>query len=108
MASNGEGYFRLIDCKTPNCKDFHSHRHLYPNKRFHTTECIARSLSVFTDISDCLNLTKLPMHRNKTVVEVALTSNDGVLKQTGNKQNHYSWWRSCEFDFKLVTVREAR
>ncbi len=79
------------------CKDFHSHRYLSPHKKFHTTECIASSVSVFQDKSDLSNILKLAVHRGKKIAQITLYPYDGLALKTGNR-THYSWWRSDKFD----------
>jgi hypothetical protein len=94
---NGEIYYRLTECEIVSCNDFWSHRKIWPHRAFKTTECRARSLSIFENISDCAKLLLLPLHQNKHIAEIILTPDAGVLKQTG-KVGHNSWWRSNSFD----------
>jgi len=93
---NGKFYYRLVqDLK--NCEaDLVSHRFLDPEKKFNADECICRAVSVFENIEDCENLTKLPRHKNKHILKLKLNQNDGLIKQTG-KPSHHSWWRSINF-----------
>ncbi len=104
--ANGE-YYRLITGDVLVCEDFHSHRMLNPLKPFRVSECVARSLSVFSDEAACQNLTKLAIHRGKKIARVNLSSSDGSIKKTGKDKDHYSWWRSQEFDFSKATVIAA-
>ncbi|PBJ92304.1 hypothetical protein CMV24_27940 [Pseudomonas plecoglossicida] len=91
--------YRLCESNTVTDRDFLSHRHLFPHKTFNVPECRARSISVFRDKNDLSGILKLPVHRNKTVVQLKLNACDGVAMKTGKvNDSHYSWWRSSGFD----------
>lgn len=91
-------YYRLTDGSTAVCKDFWSHRKIWPTKKFHTSECIAMSISVFTDPGPLIALKKIPLHAKKSVVAVKLVHEAGKIKQTGSNPLHHSWWRADAFD----------
>jgi hypothetical protein len=100
----GFTFYRLTVGENPAEQDFNSQRATCPNCNFKSvSECVARSLSVWDDIEKCLNLLKLPRHKNKKIMTLALKSTDGLALQTF-KQNHYSWWRSSSFNLDSVTV----
>ena len=96
-APNGHTYYRLIETDKISCNDFWSHRKIWPHKAFNTTECRARSISIFGDISQCAKLLLLPLHTNKKLAGILLTSDAGLIKKTG-PDGHNSWWRSRSFD----------
>ena len=79
--------------------DFYSHRKLFPIKFFRVTECVARSLSIWADKKEAEKLLALPTLKNKKTYEILLTPDDGQVLQTGKNQNHFSWWRTKNFDF---------
>lgn len=91
-------YFRLVANNPANENDFKSHRARWPKRKFNTTECRARSLSVFSDISGAEDLKKLPRHKSKTIVKLSLTQEMGLVEQTGRNKLHHSWWRTSEAD----------
>lgn len=95
VSPDGVIYYRLVGSNPPKEEDFFSLRKLNPGKRFSADECTARALSVFSDLSSCAKIKLLPTHREKNehVLEFQLTSNSGVVMQTG-RQHHYSWWRA--------------
>jgi hypothetical protein len=93
---NGSIFFRMVESVPPNDRDFWSHRRLWPNKQFSVSECRARSVSLFERIDDCAKLLKLPLHRDKSVVKLRLSSGSGLVKQTGG-YSHHSWWRARGF-----------
>ena len=88
----GDLYYRLVNNKPASETDFHSQRELNPTTHYNASECIARALSVFSDISSAYNLKKLPRHRNKDIVALKLNIDSGLLKRTGRDKFHYSWW----------------
>jgi len=105
-AFNPEGYtfYRLTTGDTPTEQDFFSQRANCPDCNFrNVSECIARSLSVWDDVEKCLNLLKLPRHKNKKLITLPLKSTDGLVLQTF-KQNHHSWWRSSSFDVASIVT----
>ncbi|WP_282372353.1 hypothetical protein [Pseudomonas sp. PS02290] len=89
--------YRLCRGATATKEDFLSHRELLPNSIFNAPECIARAVSVHSELSDSLKLKGLPAHREKTVFELCLSPKHGMIKKTG-KASHYSWWRSSSSD----------
>jgi hypothetical protein len=91
-------FFRLVESIPPLESDFWSQRKHYPKKKFKTTECIARSCSIFTELNRCADIRKLPLHKNKKVVELTLTPESGLIKNTGRHAYHYSWWKVKGFN----------
>ena len=104
---NGNVYYRLVETFPPACKDFWSHRKAWPEKVFKVDECRAKSVSIFDHVDECRKLTKLPLHKDKYIVQLALISSDGVLKQTGRK-SHHSWWRSPDFDPRKSAIIDSQ
>lgn len=94
----GDVYYRLIDAPRISCKDFWSHRKIWPNKKFNAPECRARSVSVFSEIESCDNLRKLKLHSNKKIASIMLVSSSGKIQKSGQDKYHYSWWRALDFD----------
>lgn len=93
--------YRLVTAEHICEEDFQSQRALKPMAKFNNVdECIARSLSVFNAKEKCLNLTKLPHFKGKgkTVARLDLQKDDGVILKTFKDPNHYSWWRTTNFD----------
>ena len=99
-------YFRLGSIP-PEDSDFWSHRLRFPHKKFHVSECVARSLSIFDDQDAAERLKRLlPAMRLKPIFQLDLTEKDGLIQQTGNDLHHFSWWRSTEFDLETVKTLE--
>lgn len=94
--------FRLASQNPPVEDDYRSHRELYPEREFHVNECRARSLSVFSDRSECEKIKKLPANREKLLISFRLFPECGVIKKTGKSEAHYSWWILADFLSHLV------
>jgi hypothetical protein len=76
-------YFRLGSIP-PDDSDFWSHRRRFPHKKFHVSECVARSLSVFDDLEAANHLKHLlPTMRTKPIFQINLSEKDGLIQQTG-------------------------
>lgn len=90
-------FYRLAEDSLPKCSDFWSHRKLWPSKKFNTTECLAMSLSVYTDPAQLEALKLMKPHAKKAIVAVNLTSSAGLVKKTFGP-HHHSWWRNADFD----------
>jgi len=86
-------YYRLVSKFPPTEVDFFSQRKLFPNRSFKTNECRAMSVSVFSSFRKCSDILKFPVHKGKKIVQVTLTADSGVVRQTGRTEEHYSWWR---------------
>lgn len=103
-AVSTEGYtvYRIATSSPPSEFDFQSHRARSPEKKFHVSECEAMSLSVYDDLESTENVTKLPAFKKKTnyIIKLSLKESDGLILKTFGA-NHYSWWRSK--DFQLPT-----
>ncbi len=103
---DGMTFYRLARTNPITENDFLSQRQLYPNTIFkEVSECIARSLSIWDNFDKCTNVMKLPRHKKnpKVVMQLYLRTGDGVVLQTF-KENHYSWWRTTNFDLHSAQV----
>lgn len=89
-------YFRLVNDLNNVEVDLVSQRYDAPTKKFNQDECICCAVSLFANVEDCDNITKLPRHKNKKIYRLQLSDNDGLIKQTF-KPSHHSWWRSSKF-----------
>lgn len=109
---NGMTIYRLATSKNYDENDFKSQRALNLNKKFkNISECIARSLSVYNDVSKCFNLMKLPIYKGRwnTVLEIELLNDEGLIMKTFKDPNHYSWWRTKNFNIdKAVVVKDEK
>jgi hypothetical protein len=94
--------FRLASQNPPRESDYLSHRELYPEKKFNVNECRSRSLSVFSEKSECEKIKKLPANREKHLVAFRLFPKCGPIQKTGKSEAHYSWWVLAGFLSHLV------
>lgn len=96
----GGTYYRIAKGNPATDSDFFSQRELQPNKIFTglgVDECVARSVSLFSEVNDAARRLKLPKFRSANIAVVTLQPKDGVMKKTFS-DSHYSWWRSTDFD----------
>jgi hypothetical protein len=104
----GGAFYRIAKGNPASDDDFFSQRKLHPNKIFTglgVDECIARSISLFSEVNDATRRLKLPKFRSANVVEVVLLPKDGVMKKTFS-DSHYSWWRSTDFEVSQAKMIE--
>lgn len=94
---NNESFYRLVTQAPPLESDFYSNRKLFPLMRFNTSECVARSVSIFNCIKSCRQIRKLPAHKNKLVAKLTLPVEAGLIKKSG-RPKHYSWWIRKDFN----------
>ena len=96
-------YFRAVsaDCSED---DFIPYARLYPKRHYKgAMACKSRALSIYSNMEDCINATKLPALQNlgqTHIAKVTLTEKDGVVQKERNKGSHHSWWRTRDFDIK--------
>jgi hypothetical protein len=102
-------YYRIAKGNPASNGDFFSQRKLQPNKVFTglgVDECVARSISLFSDINDAIRRLKLPKFRNAQIAAVTLEPKDGVMKKTFS-DSHYSWWRSTNFEVSQAKIEKV-
>lgn len=94
-----EQVFYRLGNNPPVEYDFDSHRKRQPDTFFKVSECQARSLSVLDTLESAEAFRKLPALRNKNlaIIKMVLNESDGLVLQTGNNKNHFSWWKSAKF-----------
>ena len=85
--------YRLVRNNPPNDDDFRSQR-VFRN----ATECRARGLSVRTDLDSATELMTLRTMRGRMLCEVRLDHGAGRIMQTGEDQDHSTWWPLADYD----------
>lgn len=101
-------YYRIVKGIPTESEDYFSQRKLQPEKIFMgegIDECIVRSVSVFATPEEAKKRLRLPKFRKNIIVEVSLSPKDGVIKKTFGP-DHYSWWRTKEFNFSQTKAIE--
>ncbi|MFH0924934.1 MAG: hypothetical protein V1872_04765 [bacterium] len=88
-------FYRLVESYPPKEKDFLPYWNLYPKKRNQFPECIARAISVFSELRSCENIKKIAYFRknNFKVISIKLNEDAGLVKQTQSDSTHFSWWK---------------
>ena len=98
-------FYRIAKGNPADSGDFFSQRKLQPGKVFvgkGIDECIVRSISLFSELSDAQKKLFIPKFKHAHIVMVDLEPKDGVVKKTF-ADSHFSWWRTVDFD-----VRQAK
>jgi len=104
---DNQDYFRLINKRTPKCKDFWSYKKLIPDKPYENAcPCEIRAVSIFNSIDGAIRLKKVAAHKKKHIGKIQLTYNDGKILKTGKDETHYAWWRPTGFDPASCSVVE--
>lgn len=92
--------YRLVFNNPPNSSDFVPNVIEEPqrfNLQSNMTEeklCIGHGISVCKDLEDIRKKKKRfkRKFRNSKIAETTLTSECGLIKQTGSDKSHYTWW----------------
>lgn len=89
--------FRLVRRDPPTDSDFQSQRAEKLNRRFTgVSECQARGLSVFSDMSEAAKRLKLPALKGRLICQVTLDRESGYILRTGSL-GHFTWWPFARF-----------
>ena len=89
--------YRLVRNIPPIHDDFRSQRAEKPTAQFNVSECRARGVSVFTNLSDAERQTRRRSLRNLIPCLVTLTAGAGRIQKTGGS-SHYTWWPYDSYD----------
>ena len=89
--------YRLVRNNPPTDDDFRSQRAEKPTARFNVSECRARGVSVFTNLSDAERQTRRRNLRHLTPCLITLTAGAGRIQKTGGS-SHYTWWPYKDYD----------
>lgn len=108
-ATNPDNFtvYRLATQEQIDEVDFQSQRALKPLAKFRgVSECLTRSLSVFSDVEKCQNMVKLPVYKGrwKMVLQLQLNEDDGMIQKTFKDPKHYSWWRTSNFNINNSVI----
>lgn len=99
-------YYRIANGNPVDSADFFSQRKLQSDKVFKGSdinECVARTISLFSDRKEAERRLKLPKIRNASIALVELEPKDGMIKKTFGIA-HDSWWRTIEFDVSQAKI----
>lgn len=87
--------YRLIAGDPPTPDDFQSQRNTHPDRHFNVSECVARSVSVWSSIERARALRLKSPHQGKKIAAITLVRGTGVVTR---RKAHISWWRCLAFD----------
>lgn len=85
--------------------DWKTYSEISPMKDWGAQLPLAKGLSLVNNERKARNMLKLPTF--KGIIEITLNPHDGVVKQTGAHNSHYTWWRTISFnkdDVKMVQL----
>ena len=88
--------FRLVRGDPPKESDFSSQRAEKPQNQFNVPECVARGVSVFSELGEAKKQLMRPTHKGKLVCRITLNKGAGRIL-TGRK-SHITWWPLADFD----------
>ena len=99
-------FFRLArQSNDADEQDFKSYAELYPKRQWGEMLPFAMGLSVIDNEARARKNLKLPMFRQyKGIICMVLNPEDGVVKQTGIHQSHYTWWRTQSFQLSNIKM----
>ena len=99
-------FFRLArQAKVYDKDDFKSYAEMDSQKNWGERLPMAVGLSLIDNESKARKNLKLPMFRQyKGIIALVLNPADGVVKQTGVHQSHYTWWRTTAFQMSNLQM----
>lgn len=101
-------FFRLAKhSDTYSEEDFKSYNDLYPDKVWGDKLPLAVGLSIINDEKKARKNLKLPMFKQfRGIISLMLNAEDGVVKQTGVHNSHYTWWRTTKFNINNLKMMQ--
>lgn len=96
--------FRLVKNIPATENDFVTYHEQDPNRDWGDLYVCSFASSMFDDLAAVKRLKKMPnLKDSKAVVRIILNPEDGVVKQTF-KPNHFSWWKTNNFDINSAEI----
>ena len=85
--------------------DFATYAEKDPNRHWGDQLPLAVGLSVIDNEGKARKNLKLPLFKRfKGIIALSLNPKDGVVKQTGIHNSHYTWWRTEAFDISNLKM----
>ena len=102
-------FFRLAQhAQSVDERDFMSYAELNPERHWGEMLPMAVGLSVISDEFKARKNLKLPMFRHyQGIIQLILNPQDGVVKQTGVHNSHYTWWRTKSFQLSTAKMLDV-
>ena len=88
--------FRFVRTDPPTGSDFVSQRAEKPNNQFNVRECLARGLSVFSEVREAEKQLKRPTLKGMVICQLTLDKGAGYMLRTG-RRSHFTWWPLADF-----------
>lgn len=86
-------------------EDFKSYAETDSQRKWGQMLPLAVGLSLIEGEMSARRKLKLPMFRHYNgIIALTLNPKDGVVKQTGIHRSHYTWWRTCSFQFSNLKM----
>ena len=106
MAPSEHPFFRLArHSDSYSDDDFRSYAETDPHRNWGERLPLAVGLSLIDNEPKARKNLKLPMFRQyEGVIALILNPEDGVVKQTGVHQSHYTWWRTKSFQMSNLKM----
>lgn len=102
-------FYRLSrNAATYGAEDFATYAEIDPNRNWGEQLPLAVGLSVIDNESKAKKSLKLPLFKRfKGIIALTLNPSDGVVKQTGIHNSHYTWWRTKKFDISNLKMVQS-
>ena len=106
MVAENHAFYRLaLQASCCSEDDFRSYAERCPSRNWGDMLPLAVGLSILDDERKARKNLKLPMFRQfKGIIALNLQPHDGVVKQTGCHQSHYTWWRTQAFEISNLKM----
>ena len=102
----GHPFYRLSRNATSfDTDDFATYAEKDPNRNWGEQLPLAVGLSVIDNEGKARKNLKLPLFKRfKGIIALSLNPKDGVVKQTGIHNSHFTWWRTEAFDISNLKM----
>ena len=99
-------FYRLSkNASSYNADDFVTYAEKDPKRNWGEQLPLAAGLSVIDNEGKARKNLKLPLFKHfKGIIALSLNPKDGVVKQTGIHNSHYTWWRTEAFDISNLKM----
>lgn len=106
LVASEHAFFRLAKrADTYTADDFKSYAEADPKRNWGQMLPLAVGLSLIEGEAKARRNLKLPMFRAfQGIIALTLQPTDGVVKQTGAHDSHYTWWRTHAFQMSNLNM----
>ena len=106
LVADKHPFFRLAkQTDAYSADDFKSYAESDPQRNWGPQLPLAVGLSLIESEAKARRNLKLPMFRRyQGIISLTLNRTDGVTKQTGVHNSHYTWWRTTAFQMSNLNM----